>query len=102
MKNLIRILLSPSCWTRIHPTNMHWDKKFNELLDKHEFKIIDKYTAVLGAVPLWIKNLPFACFETEWDGEYVMPSRKTVFKAMDKLKPKLDEYTLQEFEKRFM
>lgn len=101
MKNILRILTTPFCWLRNHRTNKMWDNKLNELLDNYEFEIVNNYTASLGGRELWYRNSPYACFTAPWMGYDVMPTRKTVFRALDKLKPKLEEYHIKEFNKKF-
>jgi hypothetical protein len=83
----IWVLINPSFWLMNYQYSKDWDSTLNHLMDNHNFIIKDKYTAVLGGKNIWIANHPYASF-TEYDyiNDKVRPSRKTIFKAMMKLK----------------
>ena len=88
LKTILRILTTPSCWIRNHKTDLIWDMKLNQLLDKYDFADIEEHTARLGDQKVWIKNHPFASFSPynrPYGPLHVLPKRETVFRAHDKL-----------------
>lgn len=83
---LFRILTTPLCWLRFGRTSLAWDKKLNELLDKHNFVPISSCRAQLGPYTLWIANHPYKSFYLMEPYEFdALPTRTTAFRAMDKL-----------------
>ena len=94
LKTLIRILTTPSCWIRKYKTDLIWDMKLNQLLDKHDFADIGEYTAKLGNTLIWHSNHPYASFSPYRPvvgTVSILPTRTTVFRAYDKLVRQLME-----------
>jgi hypothetical protein len=82
MKNLLRILSTPSCWIRNHSTDKTWDLILRQAMAKHKFEPVTQYTAKLGDLIVWVRNHPYCSFHPE--GMEVLPRRSTVFEAQAK------------------
>ncbi len=84
----LNILIRPWYWSRLAPINWVWDAKLNELLDECEFSNVEQHTAKIGGYTLWIANHPYNSFYPYgFHGGYdPLPSRKTVYRAYQKLK----------------
>jgi len=52
--------LWPKYWQQNYSTSMEWDGHLNRLLDKGPVEIIDRYTASIAGVEVWIENWPYA------------------------------------------
>lgn len=78
----MRVLFTPSCWITVKPYSSAWDLQLRALMEKHTFKRVDGYTAMLGHLEVWIENHPYASFNMY--GVRAMPSRATALYAMDK------------------
>lgn len=84
MRNILIVLLNPSCWSLNYPVSLKWDDEFNKLLEKHNFEYINRYEAKLGNHSLWIENYPYGCFTKEGKLWKVCPRRVTIIKAYKK------------------
>lgn len=101
IKNL-QFIFRTAFWLMNEPFNKEWDKKLNELLDKHEFTEKSKYTAKLGNYTIWIKNYPYSCFMPYSESEGTAPfraSRLTILRCKEKIGyiPKVNEYDFGRF-----
>lgn len=81
----LKILTTPLCWFRNYPYSKEWDKRLNELLDKNSFTEIGEHTAMLGSVPIWTSNYPYAFAHPYTKAKPMLPSRATVFRAYEQL-----------------
>lgn len=81
------VLINPNYWLMNYSYSKDWDNELNRLMNEHTFINIDEFTAKLGDRIIWITNYPFASFR-EYIGMYSTkrPSKKTIYKAMKKLK----------------
>ncbi len=82
-------------WTLTHPEYMRpmmyeycalWDASFNKLMDTHKFEPVDRYTARLGCITIWISNHPYASWHP-YGGvlpNTIRPSRRTMARAKKK------------------
>lgn len=82
----LQFIFMPNYWSINHRYSKQWDEKLNTLLNKHEFTDIDRYTAKLGDVEVWISNHPYGSFSVWGSGLYFRPSRLIILKAGRKLK----------------
>lgn len=92
IKTMIRILCTPSCWTRNCKSSRELSRFFNERLDAGEVPVQnDFYYASLGGVSFWLGNFPYAYGEPAltYAGRKVMPDRATVFRLHDAIPPTL-------------
>jgi hypothetical protein len=80
---LFRILTTPSCWIRNHPTNKALDLWMIEALKNPEFSEVNFYTIVLNNKQLWIENYPYCYGYLHGYESYGLPSRSTVFALFD-------------------
>ncbi|MDE5526656.1 hypothetical protein [Elizabethkingia meningoseptica] len=84
----LQFLFKPSYWIMNYTYSIYLDKYMNNLLDKHEFELIDHYTARLGNDIIWITNRPYACMIPRnviaFHG--FRPSRLTIQRGIKKLK----------------
>jgi hypothetical protein len=53
-------IMHPRFWVMLESYNEAYDRDLNNALDKYDFKAIDKYTADLGGVEIWIGNYPYS------------------------------------------
>lgn len=83
----LRVLFTPSCWVQNHPYSRAWDRRLRELLDEHDFVLVDEFTARLGDYEIWIANQPYASMYP-WRGPigkvHVRAKRGTILEAHDK------------------
>lgn len=56
------LVFHPSYWIQNHDEDKRWDREFNEHLESGRFKIINRYTAEINGVTVWIANQPYATF----------------------------------------
>lgn len=92
LKYTIKVLLTPSCWIRDHPTSKVWDMRLLNLMEENKWRVNDRYTACLGNIEIWIANYPYTSFNPcNTAGLRVLPSRKTSLYAMDRLEQDLLE-----------
>lgn len=90
---LFRILTTPRCWHRSFRYSKTLDTQLNLLMDHHRFEPVSSCTAKLGPLTLWIANHPYASFHVHEPHEMeCLPSRATVFRAMDKLEEDYAQY----------
>jgi hypothetical protein len=90
MKNLIRVLLTPSCWFRNYPTCPYVDDLVNSLLDHNQIQAVDRHSAVIGGRTIWISNFPYASGTIDEGSKCTgMPSRRTVFRLHDCISNKI-------------
>lgn len=88
-----KVLVTPSCWLQHSLYSREYDKKLRRLIATDKFEIVSEYVAIIGGISVWIANHPYASFETycRRDSQRgvgipkVRPSRRTIFKAFDKL-----------------
>lgn len=73
---------TPSCWMQNESYNKYWDKELNRLLETDTFKNITTHEATIGGYTVWTANHPYASFTI---CDRYRPSRRTIFKAWDKL-----------------
>lgn len=50
----------PNFWLQNYPTNDHWDRILNDLLDMHDLKRVGSCTVKIGPIVVWIANYPYA------------------------------------------
>lgn len=84
LKYTFRVLITPSCWFRIYSYSPAWDKILREKMKRSKFTSIYGCTAVLDGKSIWIGSHPYGSFSCSI-GRGVLPSRKTVLEAHDKL-----------------
>jgi len=80
----IDILMRPTFWLRIYPTNEGWDKKINQLIDSRVgVKRFSRYQVIFddGTV-VWVSNFPYAYGSNGLNDGY-LPSRKTVLRLSE-------------------
>lgn len=94
------VLTHPSCWIRIYPTDLDWDRELNYLMSKHSFTdfsdtahVDGKYDAAIGGVVVWIKNHPYASFRRRPGA--VLPRRSTTLRAWKKLQEDAKDWQLE-------
>ena len=91
MKMFFRILLTPRCWLQNDPYSKAWDRRLNELMGQHKFKLDGDECCVakIGDLKVWIENHPYSSFTIWRDASgnriNVRPSRATILRAWDKL-----------------
>jgi hypothetical protein len=97
IKDMIFAITSPRYWTMIHPFSEEWNSMLKDLMQRHNFKIIDAYTAELGDCVIWYRNHPYGSFVRYAWGELTkkemplimtlqtQPARRTIHLAMKKL-----------------
>ena len=91
IKDLFFVITHPSYWIMLNVYDERYDKWFNELLKKEKFSELGDYTVKLGEKEFWVANIPYSCFTTySFDREVIRgsirPSRRTIHKALKKLK----------------
>lgn len=52
-------IINPRWWIMNHSYCLNWDKKVNDLLDKHKFES-DGTTVKLGDITIWLGNYPYS------------------------------------------
>ena len=98
----LQFIFKPRYWVMNYEYSPKWDKKLNELLDKHTFdkSTWDKYSVSIGDFTIWISldTYPYASFLPFFGnvrGDF-RPSRLTIRKAYKKLikevQPSRDPY----------
>lgn len=85
LKEIIRVLLTPTCWVQVDEYSAVWDAKLNVLMRTHRFTHIGEYTAEIDGITVWIANHPYASFHPYGHGPKVRPRRATILAAHDKL-----------------
>lgn len=79
----VRIILSPTHWISVYPTNKVWDKKLQTLLENPQFEFVSAGRISLNGIQIWIENYPYAygskCIETGYTFNKInlLPTRKT-------------------------
>ena len=53
-------MLDPRAWIQAYPTCREWDAILNEQLDKHGAFRVDKFTARVGSLEVWVENWPYS------------------------------------------
>lgn len=87
IRDIIRILTTPSCWIRNYPTDRALSKWINYSLNRgYSPEYLSRYNCSLNGKVLWIANYPYAYGHLD-NGHSGMPDRTTVFR----LKKALDE-----------
>lgn len=81
--DILRVVLTPSCWMQNGPYSAGWDMKLRRLMANGKFTPNDKFTVYIGGVQVWIANHPYASF-TPCFSE-ARPSRITILNAWKKL-----------------
>jgi len=96
----LKFIFKPHYWIMDEDYDAAWDKKFQELAEKHDFvpdcKLSDEFgnrtfTAFLGDYRIWVSNYPYAFFGYSGklgepnEGYNVRPSRLTIAKYYKKL-----------------
>lgn len=83
----IKIIFNPDYLIMNYSYSKEWDKELNDLMDRYDFIGFDysDCTCFLGGVEIWIANHPYASF-TKRNVEKKRPSRKTIYRAYEKLK----------------
>lgn len=85
----IWVLINPRYWLMNNSYSKSWDKELIKLMDEHTFINQTEHTAQLGDKIIWIENHPYASFTDYSNSDLTRdyrPSRKTIYKAMQKLK----------------
>lgn len=86
------IIFRPHFWFMQKSYSEVWDKKLNELMNKHTFNRNTRRTVKLKSFEIWTSNYPYSSFHPynqgipEW-----RPSRYTIWKAKQKLEKDLIE-----------
>lgn len=52
LKDMVFAIFSYRYWTKIHPFSEQWDCVLKDLMQRHNFEIIDDFTARLGDVTI--------------------------------------------------
>ena len=81
--SLLRILTTPSCWTRIRATNKVLDAWMIEALKNPEFSQLTAHSVFLNGKHIWITNYPYCYGYLYSHQDLGLPSRTTVFKLFD-------------------
>lgn len=87
-------MVNPRWWVMNNIYNEKWDRELNNLLDNYKLKDIDKYTAVLNGIEIWISNYPYAYGTVHTNGHYGRPSRSTIYRLRQRVK--VDSMTVEE------
>lgn len=77
----LRILFTPSCWIRNHPTSLEWDEWLSKALEDPEISELGNHDCLINGKGVWISNYPY-CYggpRRVW----VLPKRSTVFRLHD-------------------
>ncbi len=91
----IYFVVNPRWWVMNDYYNEIWDRELNNLLDNYKLKDIDKYTATLNGVEIWIGNYPYAYATVYTNGHvYGRPSRLTIYRLRQRVK--VDSMTVEE------
>ncbi len=91
----IYFVVNPRWWVMNDYYNEIWDRELNNLLDNYKLKDIDKYTATLNGVEIWIGNYPYAYASVYTNGHvYGRPSRWTIYRLRQRVK--VDSMTVEE------
>jgi len=91
----IYFVVNPRWWVMNDYYNEIWDRELNNLLDNYKLKDIDKYTATLNGVEIWIGNYPYAYATVYTNGHvYGRPSRSTIYRLRQRVK--VDSMTVEE------
>jgi len=96
-KHLLTIyfVINPRWWVMNYSYNEKWDRELNYLLDNYKLKDVDKYTAILNGIEVWIRNYPYAYGTVHANGHfYGRPSRWTIYRLRQRVK--VDSMTLEE------
>lgn len=81
--------LSPKFWFQNEPTCKEWDAILNEQIDKYEVEVLDKYTAKIGNLEVWISNYPYAfgsCNRPKYDKLPKVSTRRRLLKIVNENK----------------
>ena len=82
MKNLLRVIATPSCWLQNYTYSSLWDRELRRMLDKGDkIVIVDNYYVKIGGVEVWVENYPYAYGRP--NGIEIRPSRSTVLRLHD-------------------
>ena len=54
------VLFRPSYWIRVAETDHEWDNILWDALESEPIKFVGKYDALVGDLPVWIANHPYA------------------------------------------
>lgn len=87
----LQFIFKPRYWIMNEKYNPTWDKLLNELLDKYNFIVINKYIAKLGPIEIWIANQPYSTMQP-FNRDEFRASRLTIQRAIRKLH---DDYLTQ-------
>lgn len=80
----LKVLFYPPCWYQQNIYSSVWHSTLIKLMSENSFNRIDKYTAKLGEVELWVSNYPYACFSDYRTRIALRPKRWLVLKLLDK------------------
>jgi hypothetical protein len=95
----LKFIFMPRYWLMLEGYDAAWDKKFQELAEKHDFVTNCEdgepdnltFTAFLGDYRIWVGNYPYAFFrysgkrDESFETHDVRPSRLTIHKYYKKL-----------------
>lgn len=98
MKKIIlnlQFIFKPSYWLMNEPYSIMHDRLLNELMDNHKFTKMDRFTAILGNVEIWVSNYPYNVGIRSLSSNS-RPSRLTIKKMWEKLN---SEITINDIEK---
>lgn len=90
MKDLFKVITTPSCWIRNYETSKMWDSIILKLLENPKDIHIVGSKVVIDGVDIWRSNYPYAYGSPYDSSTGPLPSRATVFK----LKAAIDEYLM--------
>jgi len=78
-RELLSVMLCPSCWCQNKPLSSEWDYLLTSFLDNGEhFSQIESHYATIGGFRVWTANHPYASFTLESIGR---PRRSTIIRA---------------------
>ena len=81
MKELLRILFSPSWWYMNETYLEGWDIALNEAMDKQsKIKRLDMHNVEIDGLLIWVQNYPYSYGTNTSD---MRPSRKTIKRLSD-------------------
>ncbi len=81
LRDVLRVLITPSCWLQVGTYSEDWDRTLVGLLQTDRFRNIGDYDATIGAYSVWIANHPYGSMRF---GVF-RPRRATILRAAQKL-----------------
>ena len=81
IKDILRVIVTPTCWVRIDQYSKIWDAELNRLLDTCKITNIDEYSVMIGGKRIWIANHPYGSGSIVGSG--ITCARTTAFRLWD-------------------